>query len=271
MSKAYPWLLTVSLCLSGVLYWMYVTKPVIVKVSEAAPEDSQAVIVKVPDDAPEASQAVIAEVPKDTPEVSQAVVDSLTNKVQSGAKSPAKNKSHSSGPKPASLLPSDVALPGVNEASRSTESNQAQLSEKEVQLTDPRLLLGGGDGSGLEATNARVQHILSANNGAGELSKIVLDVPVLYQTRTMRWTPSDVAEARSLLNRLVVYESQLAKLRKDGLHLMAEWNRLLHATVPIPSLRADSPSLPHNQTLTSPPDKTGGGLPHAAVSVETNP
>lgn len=232
MSKAYPWLLTVSLCLSGVLCWMYVTKPVIVHVSE------------------------------DVSGASPARVDFSTHEVPPEAQVNAIKPS---------LLPSDESLPGIKKLSRRQVPNQVASSEKGAQLTDPRQLLGGGDGSGLEATNARVQHILSANNGAGELSKIVLNVPVLYQTRTMRWTAGDVAEARSLLNRLVGYESQLAKLRKEGQYLMAEWNRLMQATVPASSLRADSPSLPHNQTLTSPPNKSGGGLPHAGVEVETKP
>jgi hypothetical protein len=57
-----------------------------------------------------------------------------------------------------------------------------------------------------EQTNLRIQHILTAEAPGGHLAKIDIDVPVLYQSRNLRWTPSEVAEARELLVRLADYQ-----------------------------------------------------------------
>lgn len=145
----------------------------------------------------------------------------------------------------ADLIPSDNALPGVPAAEGSSTSESS--GTKSPRAIDPRQLAGASDGSGWETTNARVQHILSADAGDGDLTKIVLNVPVLYQTRTMRWTPADVEKARGVLTRLMVYEGNLAKIKKEGEALLMDWNQILEKTVPARALRADSPSLPYNQ------------------------
>lgn len=144
---------------------------------------------------------------------------------------------------PSQLIPSDDGLPGMSPSQGRNAHGNVQSSPQ----ADPRLL-AAGDGSGWENTNARVQHILSADTGDGELSKIVLNVPVLYETRTMRWTLTDVEKARDILTRLMVYENNLSKLKQEGKVLLADWNRLLEKTVPASSLRADSPSLPYNHS-----------------------
>ncbi|MDB6076759.1 MAG: hypothetical protein JWO82_506, partial [Akkermansiaceae bacterium] len=77
----------------------------------------------------------------------------------------------------AKVLPDAKALPG-------------ELSRPEA--TDPRGL-GAGNANPFEETNLRVQHVLGAQGPAGEdLGRIVLDVPVLYRSRALRWTPKEI-------------------------------------------------------------------------------
>jgi hypothetical protein len=98
-----------------------------------------------------------------------------------------------------------------------------------------------------EETNLRIQHILTADTPAGTLDRIVLDVPVLYQSRGLRWTPAEVEQARDLLVRLMDYQDQSRALRAEGLVLLDAWNSLVERSIPAGELRADSPSLPSNQ------------------------
>lgn len=98
-----------------------------------------------------------------------------------------------------------------------------------------------------EETNLGIQHVMTAQAPAGDLCRIVLDVPVLYQSRQLRWTEKDVEEARGLLARLSDYQEKSIALRAEGLGLLDEWNRLLNRSIPASELRADSPALPANQ------------------------
>jgi hypothetical protein len=98
-----------------------------------------------------------------------------------------------------------------------------------------------------EQTNIRVQHILTAEAPGGQLAKIDIDVPVLYQSRALRWTPAEVADARDLLTRLTAYQEKSRALRDEGAELLGAWNQLVERSIPSAQLRADSPTLPANQ------------------------
>lgn len=172
------------------------------------------------------------------------------------ARMPSSSKA-SSGKSGVDLIPSENALPGVLSADRA-------LATQSPKAIDPSQLAGSGDGSGWETTNSRVQHILSADTGNGELTKIVLNVPVLYQTRTMRWTPADIKKARGVLTRLMVYEGNLAKIKQEGKALLMDWNQILEKTVPAQALRADSPSLPYNHGE----QLRNGGLPDSGSTIK---
>ena len=98
-----------------------------------------------------------------------------------------------------------------------------------------------------EQTNLRIQHILTAEAPGGHLAKIDLDVPVLYQSRNLRWTAPEVAEARELLTRLADYQEKSRSIRAEGVALLDSWNHLVERSIPSGELRADSPTLPTNQ------------------------
>jgi len=233
-NKAYPWLLGISVCFSAALCYMYVTKPVIVSPSPGTE-------VSHNDERAEASSI------------------QATEKRSAG-------KTASKSAKVA-LLPSDSGLPGmkpISGAGAATAQSKHSGVRGASKPIDPRLLAAAGDGSGWETTNSRVQHILSADNGNGELTKIVMNVPVLYQTRTMRWTPTDVERARDVLTRLMVYENNLSKLKQEGRALLTDWNRLLEKSVPTSALRADSPSLPYNHSRQS----GGRNFPDSGSSIK---
>jgi hypothetical protein len=98
-----------------------------------------------------------------------------------------------------------------------------------------------------EETNLRVQHVLNATTADGDLSRVVLDVPVIYASRHLRWTEAEVARARAIHARLGDFHEQSRQLRELGAGILADWNELIEQSIPIADLRADSPSLPANQ------------------------
>ncbi|MES2440103.1 MAG: hypothetical protein V4584_13625 [Verrucomicrobiota bacterium] len=134
-----------------------------------------------------------------------------------------------------SLMPNQDRLPGENPASRPVSAGTRE--------TPPR----ADAGAAFEQTNLRIQHILTAEAPGGHLAKIDLDVPVLYQSRSLRWTEAEVAEARELLTRLSGYQEKARSLRLEGAELLDSWNRLIGSSIPAGELRADSPTLPTNQ------------------------
>jgi hypothetical protein len=134
----------------------------------------------------------------------------------------------STTPAKSSMMPDKDRLPGEKPAGASPSSS--------AQSANP-----------FEQTNLRIQHILTAEAPGGHVSKIDLDVPVLYQSRNLRWTPAEVAEARELLIRLADYQEKSRTLRLEGAELLDSWNRLIERSIPATDLRADSPTLPTNQ------------------------
>jgi hypothetical protein len=132
------------------------------------------------------------------------------------------------------LMPSQDRLPGEKSAGR---PGPAAAHEARPQSRS----------GAFEQTNIRIQHILSAEAPGGHLAKIDLDVPVLYQSRNLRWTAAEVAGARDLLVRLADYQEKSRTLRMEGSELLDAWNHLIARSIPTGELRADSPTLPTNQ------------------------
>lgn len=128
-----------------------------------------------------------------------------------------------------------------------------QLPGDKVKTGNEGVRASGGGVSNLaqtsvfEETNMRVQHVLTAETPSGDLSRIVLDVPVLIKSGTMAWSAEDVSYARDLLKHLMVHQEKTQALREEGAQLLKAWNYLVEKTVPTTILRADSPTLPSNQ------------------------
>jgi len=132
------------------------------------------------------------------------------------------------------LMPSKDRLPG--EKITNTSHPSAEKHDAPPQARAP-----------FEQTNLRIQHILTAEAPGGHRAKIDIDVPVLYQSRNLRWTTTEVATARALLIRLANYQERTQILRAEGVELLDSWNRLVEQSIPAADLRADSPTLPTNQ------------------------
>lgn len=151
-----------------------------------------------------------------------------------------------------SLLPTSDSLPG--DASQPVKPSPA----------NPRsALVGKRTSSPTEETNIRIQHILTAEAPGGHLDRIDIEVPVLYQSRNLRWDAADVEQARSLLLKLMDYQEKSQSLRAEGAELLDAWNALVQKSIPASDLRADSPSLPANQQ-----DAADAPLPSTLISTE---
>lgn len=155
------------------------------------------------------------------------------------------------------VIPGSVGTPFQPKAPTLTAAEPKQTPEATAPPAQGQPISGLKDSAALpkataalpkfEETNLGIQHVLTAQAPAGDLCRIVLDVPVLYQSRQLRWTEKDVAEARELLNRLSSYQEKSVALRSEGLELLDHWNRLVNRSIPASELRADSPALPGNQ------------------------
>lgn len=137
---------------------------------------------------------------------------------------------------PSSLMPSTSQLPG-----------EKPSANARPQAANPRQLPSASPSAPFEETNLRIQHILTAETPGGSIARIDLEVPVLYQSRNLRWTSSEVAEARTLLIKLSDYQEKSRLLRAEGIQLLDSWNHLIDRSIPAGQLRADSPTLPINQ------------------------
>jgi hypothetical protein len=155
------------------------------------------------------------------------------------------------GPVPAYSPPPILAKESQSDAS--LRHSQDRLSgEKKTPTTPAAVEVAeaappSSQTTAFEQTNLRIQHLLTAEAPGGHLAKIDIEVPVLYRSRNLRWTPEEVAEARALLNRLTDYQEKSQTLRAESAELLDAWNALVERSIPVSELRADSPTLPVNQ------------------------
>jgi hypothetical protein len=119
-----------------------------------------------------------------------------------------------------------------------------------------------------EETNLRIQHILTAEAPGGHLDRIDLDVPVIYQSRNLRWTTAEIAEARKLLGQLMDYQEKSRSLRAGGIELLESWNHLINKSIPSTDLRADSPSLPTNQSDAGTEPKAAALITNESIQIK---
>jgi len=147
--------------------------------------------------------------------------------------------------KPVIVAAADSPVMAAHDAAAG--SPEAPATPQEVPAPTPATLPVAGVRDGYEETNLRVQHVLNASTAEGDLSRIVIEVPVLYPSRTLRWTEAEIVIARSILSRVADYREQSRNLRELGAGILADWNQLIDQSIPSSELRADSLSLPANQ------------------------
>ena len=160
------------------------------------------------------------------------------------------------------LLPSPHRLPGESN-SASPEAAAASPSERRMP---PPPALSKND---FEETNLRIQHILTAEAPGGNLARIDIEVPVLYQSRNLRWTDQEVTQARALLARLQDYQEKSSLLRSEGAELLTAWNQLVERSIPASDLRADSPTLPVNQQDAADAPRSGSFSTSDSIKIQS--
>ncbi|NJR43289.1 MAG: hypothetical protein HC767_12170, partial [Akkermansiaceae bacterium] len=135
-----------------------------------------------------------------------------------------------------SLMPNPDRLPGESSMD-STPSQNDSTPTKQQPIPSPAY----------EETNLRVQHIINAEGPDGLLAKIHLNVPVIYQSRNLRWMPEEVSEARELLIRLSDYQEKNPEPAGRRHRATRILESSLERSIPSDELRADSPTIPQNQ------------------------
>ncbi len=138
----------------------------------------------------------------------------------------------------------NTGLPG--ESTNSTNQSQASAANKDSNIPLP-LSDSTKNLVGFEETNDRVQHVITAQRNSSS-ERIILEVPVIYKTRGLRFGPEQANEAQRVLRALKIYQSQIKKLHQDGKNIQLAWDSLLMSAQPVASLRADSPSLPQKSS-----------------------
>jgi len=231
-TRAYPWLLVASTAMAALFCFMYITKPVLPLAPPlAGTPGSSTAGPHMPQTSPATDQ------PLTLPEKSSPVQPLTDLKNSATAQTPAALE------KPvtplADMLPNPERLPG--------DTHAAPAAAPPTQADSPRVQPAPPPVPTFEETNLQIQHVLTATTPGGDISRIVLNVPVLYQSRNLGWTDNEVAESRELLKRLTTYQENSRALREEGSQLLAAWNHLIERSIPTPVLRADSPSLPANQ------------------------
>lgn len=230
--------LLVLTTLSSILFcWLYVTKPVEVTIGDD-------------------STATSASDPTQQNEVENSGPQPTT--------SPPPKFQKTALSKPTDFLPpSENTLPGTPRTSTKITETSPNSKKNPIPLPNSSSTSGQNE---YEETNDRIQHVITAQSG-DQSERIILEVPVIYQTRGMRLGPQQAEEARRILRALKSYKSLVTKLHQDGQNISKAWELLLLDSQPIDALRADSPSLPQNSTYSSsvPTEKSA-----STISIENN-
>jgi hypothetical protein len=109
---------------------------------------------------------------------------------------------------------------------------------------DPEKAAHESDTSLWEPTGITVSRVFLATDGAkGEVRKIPMNVPVLYESRVLALDKDKQRAVTRLLDKLVAYRTRLAAIRKEGADLLAEWNQIISSSTPQDLLLSDSPTL----------------------------
>jgi hypothetical protein len=158
---------------------------------------------------------------------------------------------------PPKLLPDSSSLPDSSpaKASKKTSPTPSKESDSKPETTKPDIdrntpsekaqkAVDESDGSIWEPTGITVSRLFLATDGAnGEVRKVPMNVPVLYESRLMALDKDKQRAIARLLDKLVSYRTRLAAMRKEGADLLAEWNQIISSSTPQDLLLSDSPSL----------------------------
>jgi hypothetical protein len=149
------------------------------------------------------------------------------------------------------LLPDGNSLPDSSHPNSQKPSKapapkpEAMKQDKGLDAQpDPEKAVHESDKSLWEPTGITVSRVFLATDGAkGEVRKIPMNVPVLYESRLLALDKDKQRAVARLLDKLVSYRTRLAAIRKEGTDLLAEWNQIISSSTPQDLLLSDSPTL----------------------------
>jgi hypothetical protein len=192
-----------------------------------------------------------------SPERTVPASEELLRKAQKNAKAVAPKATFERGElqtvetKAPTLLPDGNSLPDSSHPNSQKQSKEpatkpeAMKQDKGVDAQpDPEKAVHEADTSLWEPTGITVSRVFLATDGAkGEVRKIPMNVPVLYESRLMALDKDKQRAVARLLDKLVNYRTRLAAIRKEGSDLLAEWNQIISSSTPQDLLLSDSPTL----------------------------
>ena len=194
----------------------------------------------------------------------------------------------SSNPAQHKLLPNNSALPEASPSSQKApppsppaaaaktpnatveveapKSGEVQPAAADTNETTP----DSSNGSIWEPTGITVSRLfLASSTGAnGEVRKVPMSVPVLYESRLLALDKDKQRAVAKLLDKLVSYRARLAAMRKEGSDLMAEWNQIVGSSTPQDLLLSDSPTLIEKEGDDTNRATAPGFEPGKGVSIE---
>jgi hypothetical protein len=122
-----------------------------------------------------------------------------------------------------------------------------------------------------EPTGISVSRVFLASEGTnGEVHKIPMSVPVLYESRLLALDKDKQRAVARLLDKLTSYRTRLAAIRKEGADLLAEWNQIISSSTPQDLLLSDSPTLVEkgSNDATAHGENVSGFEPGKGVSIQ---
>jgi hypothetical protein len=168
---------------------------------------------------------------------------------------------------PKKILPTPIP----SKESDSKPDTIKQDADRNAQSESPQKAVDESDGSVWEPTGITVSRLFLATDGTnGEVRKVPMSVPVLYESRLMALDKDKQRAIARLLDKLVSYRTRLAAIRKEGADLLAEWNQIISSSTPQDLLLSDSPSLIEKESTDAAGhgESTPGFEPGKGVSIQ---
>jgi len=176
------------------------------------------------------------------------------------------------------LLPDGNSLPDGSHPNSQKQSKEPATKPEAMKpdkgldgQPDPEKAAHESDTSLWEPTGITVSRVFLATDGVkGEVRKIPMNVPVLYESRLLALDKDKQRAVARLLDKLVAYRTRLAAIRKEGADLLTEWNQIVSSSTPQDLLLSDSPTLieKNGADATGRGESAPGFEPGKGVSVE---
>ena len=172
---------------------------------------------------------------------------------------------------PAKAPKKTLPTPTPSKESDSKPEAMKQDADRNTQSESPQKAVDQSDGSVWEPTGITVSRLFLATDGTnGEVRKVPMNVPVLYESRLMALDKDKQRVIARLLDKLMSYRTRLAAMRKEGADLLAEWNQIVSSSTPQDLLLSDSPSVIEKESTDAAGhgESTPGFEPGKGVSIQ---